>query len=110
MADVLKECFHRFSRPTIVQSLLKGTTAKYFDDIKVMTDIANQSKGLLEPYLTRLCTHTPPLACPVIVDRKAHPTEKKDLLNIMLNSRDPTTGEGLSDESISRNVRDYVTA
>ncbi|KAF4598867.1 hypothetical protein EYR38_007278 [Pleurotus pulmonarius] len=88
MADVLKESFNRFSRPTIVQSLLKGTTAKYFDDIKVMTDIANQ----------------------MIVDRKAHPTEKKDLLNIMLNARDPTTGEGLSDESISRNLLTFLIA
>ncbi len=48
MADVLKESFNRFSRPTIVQSLLKGATAKYFDDIKVMTDIANQSKKLID--------------------------------------------------------------
>lgn len=41
----------------------------------------------------------------VLDDRQAHPTEKNDLLNVMLNGRDVQTGMKLSDESIKQNVR-----
>lgn len=41
----------------------------------------------------------------VVADRKKHPNEKKDLLDVMLNGRDKETGEGLSDENIAHNVR-----
>ena len=41
---------------------------------------------------------------PVIADRKQNPMEKKDLLNTMLYSKDPKTGESLSDENIRNNV------
>ena len=41
----------------------------------------------------------------VIADRKANPTEKNDLLNRMLNGKDPKTGKTLSDENIKNNVR-----
>jgi cytochrome P450/NADPH-cytochrome P450 reductase len=42
--------------------------------------------------------------CSVVADRKAHPTEKKDLLNSMLNGRDSKTGQGLSDDNITKNA------
>jgi cytochrome P450/NADPH-cytochrome P450 reductase len=41
----------------------------------------------------------------VISDRKKHPSDKKDLLDVMLNGRDKETGEGLSEENIAFNVR-----
>ena len=40
----------------------------------------------------------------VVADRKAHPTDKNDLLNKMLNGRDPKTGQGLSDDNITKNA------
>lgn len=38
------------------------------------------------------------------MDRKAHPQDKKDVLNTMLFGVDPKTGEKLSDENIVNNV------
>jgi cytochrome P450/NADPH-cytochrome P450 reductase len=44
------------------------------------------------------------ITCTVVADRKAHPIDKKDLLTKMLNGRDPKTGQGLSDDSITKNA------
>ena len=44
----------------------------------------------------------------VIQDRKTNPTEKQDLLNIMLNGVDNKTGKGLSDENIRCNVSSWL--
>ncbi|KAJ8488103.1 hypothetical protein ONZ45_g14089 [Pleurotus djamor] len=88
MADVLKESFMRFSRPSVVQAMLTSTNAKYFEDIKLMTDIANQ----------------------MIADRKTHPSEKNDLLNRMLLSKDVKTGQSLSDENICNNLLTFLIA
>ncbi|KAF7980075.1 hypothetical protein HWV62_39868 [Athelia sp. TMB] len=82
MGDFLKECFLRTNRPSVVQALMPGTTAKYVDDIKYMTEVATK----------------------IVAERKAHPIESKDSLNTMLNGRDPKTGEGLSDEAIINNL------
>ena len=49
----------------------------------------------------------------VIQERRDNPTDKQDLLNIMLNCEDKKTGKRLSDESIRYNVsphRDVFTA
>ena len=40
-----------------------------------------------------------------MTDRKEHPIGRKDLLDTMLNAKDVQTGQGLSDETITRNVR-----
>ena len=40
----------------------------------------------------------------VIQERRDNPTDKQDLLNIMLNCEDKKTGKRLSDESIRYNV------
>lgn len=42
--------------------------------------------------------------CSVIADRKKNPTDKPDLLNLMLKGVDQKTGQGLSDQSIRQNV------
>jgi cytochrome P450/NADPH-cytochrome P450 reductase len=36
--------------------------------------------------------------------RKENPVEGKDLLNLMLNGKDPKTGQGMTEESIVDNV------
>ena len=40
----------------------------------------------------------------MIQERRGNPTDKQDLLNIMLNCEDKKTGKRLSDESIRYNV------
>lgn len=40
----------------------------------------------------------------VIRNRREHPTEKRDLLSLMLGSKDPVTGEFLSEDAIIKNV------
>ena len=40
----------------------------------------------------------------VLEERKAHPTDKKDLLTLMLTGKDKETGLGLSEDNIKRNV------
>jgi hypothetical protein len=43
MTNVLKESFARSNRPVVIQALMTGATAKYTEDIKYMTDLANKS-------------------------------------------------------------------
>ena len=42
----------------------------------------------------------------VLEYRKANPTDKKDILNMMMNGVDKETGQKLSDQSIKNNVCD----
>ncbi len=42
--------------------------------------------------------------------RRSHPTEKKDLLNAMINGRDPKTGASMRDELIIANMRTFLVA
>ncbi|ESK91468.1 cytochrome p450 [Moniliophthora roreri MCA 2997] len=88
MVDFLKECFSRTQRPSIVQALMSGTNAKWEADVQFMTDIADK----------------------IVNQRKENPIEKKDLLNIMLNGKDPKTGEGLSDDVIVKNLLTFLIA
>lgn len=46
MGEFLKECFARANRPSVVQALMPGATAKYAEDIKYMNDLANKSTFL----------------------------------------------------------------
>ena len=43
MTNFLKESFVRSNRPAVIKALMIGATAKYEEDIKYMTDIANKS-------------------------------------------------------------------
>ena len=57
-----------------------------------------------------LCATNPHFLLSVVAKRKANPIAKKDLLTLMLNGRDPKTGEGMSDRNISHNVRPIFAA
>jgi len=46
----------------------------------------------------------------VVAERRAHPSEKKDLLNAMIKGRDPKTGESLTNESIMNNMITFLIA
>ncbi|KAK7038997.1 hypothetical protein VNI00_010389 [Paramarasmius palmivorus] len=88
MVDFLKECFSRTQRPSIVQALMTGTNAKWEEDVKFMTEIAEK----------------------IVKQRKENPIEKKDLLNTMLYGKDPKTGESLSDDAIVKNLLTFLIA
>ncbi|KAJ6454166.1 fatty acid hydroxylase [Mycena sanguinolenta] len=88
MGDFLKESGARFARPRVVQALMPGATTKYKADMKLMKDLADQ----------------------IVATRKAHPTPKHDLLDIMLNSRDPKTGQAMTEQSIAENLLTFLIA
>ncbi|KAJ7794087.1 fatty acid hydroxylase [Mycena olivaceomarginata] len=88
MGDFLGESGARANRPRVLQAVMRAANAKYEADIKMMRGLADE----------------------IVATRKAHPIEKKDLLDIMLNSRDPKTGQGMSEESIAENLLTFLIA
>ncbi|KAF8713295.1 cytochrome P450, partial [Rhizoctonia solani] len=88
MMDFLIECNMRTRRPAFVRSLPLKINAKFKADMEAMNKLASQ----------------------IIQERKQNPIEKKDLLNAMLNGRDPQTGEGLSDENIQYQMLTFLIA
>ncbi|KAJ7067224.1 fatty acid hydroxylase [Mycena amicta] len=88
MGDFLLESGNRANRPRIVQAVMRGTNAKYEADRKKMRDLADS----------------------IVANRRAHPIPKHDLLDTMLNSRDPKTGQTLTEESIAQNLLTFLIA
>ncbi|KAI0631143.1 fatty acid hydroxylase [Trametes polyzona] len=88
MADFLAECGRRANRPPIMNSIMRGSNAKYEEDMKTMNALVNE----------------------LIEDHKKNPSEKQDLLSIMLNGVDQKTGQRLSDESIRQNLLTFLVA
>ncbi|KAJ6453817.1 fatty acid hydroxylase [Mycena sanguinolenta] len=88
MADFLGESRLRANRPRMLQAVMRGTTAKYEADIKTMRDLADQ----------------------IVAALKSQPIAKKDLLDIMLNSRDSKTGQFITEQSIAENLLTFLIA
>lgn len=88
MVDFLAESGARSGRPAIASYFMRSAEAKYNADIKTLQDTATT----------------------LIAARRQYPTDKKDLLNAMLNGRDPKTGEGLTDASIRNNMITFLIA
>ncbi|OUM02409.1 bifunctional cytochrome P450/NADPH--P450 reductase [Variovorax sp. JS1663] len=90
MVDALAEAGARTRRPEIASKLLLRTRRAYEDDLTLMRQIADE----------------------LIAERKRDPegAQKKDLLGIMLQGRDPVTGEGLSDENIRYQLLTFLIA
>ncbi|CAE6527638.1 unnamed protein product [Rhizoctonia solani] len=88
MMDFLIECNMRTRRPAFMKKLPLKMNAKFKADAEVMNKLARQ----------------------IVQERKQTPIDKKDLLNAMLNGRDPQTGEGLSDENIQYQMLTFLIA
>ncbi|KAF4630984.1 hypothetical protein G7Y89_g7156 [Cudoniella acicularis] len=85
MVDFLVESGRRARRPAVANYFM---SSKYDADIALMQKVAEE----------------------VVAERRAHPSDKKDLVNAMINGRDPKTGEGLTDASIQNNMITFLIA
>jgi cytochrome P450/NADPH-cytochrome P450 reductase len=90
MVGALAETGARERRLDIANKLMLRTRRAYEDDVRLMREVAD---GL-------------------IAERKRDPdaAQKKDLLGLMLQGRDPVTGEGLSDENIRYQLVTFLIA
>ncbi|PTB40939.1 hypothetical protein M441DRAFT_58401 [Trichoderma asperellum CBS 433.97] len=89
MGDFLTEAGRRQRRPAFAPNFLyRAANEKFYSDIAILRRTADE----------------------VIVNRKNNPSDRKDLLNAMLNNTDPTTGEKLSDENITDQLITFLIA
>lgn len=83
MAEFLLEGGRRGQRFSIENYLRMKSLEKFDSDVAIMQSFAAE----------------------MIAHRRAHPTEKKDLLNALVLGRDPVTGEGMTNQSIMDNSK-----
>lgn len=89
MGDFLTECSRRSKRPSFAPNFLyRAANEKFYNDIAIMRQTADE----------------------VVEARKKNPTDRKDLLNAMLNGADPKTGEKLSDANITDQLITFLIA
>ncbi len=88
LATALIECMNKATRLPIQQRFAKKGKAKLAEAIATMNTLVDQ----------------------VIAERRAHPTEGGDLLNLMLNAKDPASGEKLDDLNIRYQILTFLIA
>ncbi|KAI9667304.1 MAG: hypothetical protein M1821_000119 [Bathelium mastoideum] len=89
MAEVLVESGKRSSRPAIENRLRIWSAAHNQENIILMHSLCDK----------------------LVAERRQNPKpEINDLLNVMLNAKDPVTGEGLSDENIRYQMVTFLVA
>ncbi|KAJ8069548.1 hypothetical protein OCU04_003198 [Sclerotinia nivalis] len=88
MSGFLLESGARALRPTIANYFMRSAQAKFDSDIALLQSVAKE----------------------LLAERRANPNDKKDLLNAMINGRDPKTGKGLSDSTILNNMITFLIA
>lgn len=88
MGTALTEAGRRAARPSMFKPFARSAEKKYYDDIETMRSISLD----------------------ITANRKVHPTDKKDLVNAMLNGKEPQTGKKMTDESIADNMIPFLIA
>lgn len=89
MVKLLSEAQNRASRPGLIQAVMLGSEREYREDTKE---------------LWRLCDE-------IVAERRKNPdADANDLLNNMINDKDPKTGEHLSDENIRFQMVTFLIA
>ena len=88
LASALGESLNVITRLPIQQKFAKKSTAQFNADIAAMN-------GLVDG---------------IIADRRANPSDARDLLNLMLTAADPETGETLDDINIRYQVLTFLIA
>ena len=88
LGEALGEALNVITRLPIQQRFAKKSTAQFNADIATMNKLVDD----------------------VIAQRRANPTDAKDLLNLMLTAADPETGERLEDLNIRYQVLTFLIA
>ncbi|TPX63122.1 unspecific monooxygenase [Spizellomyces sp. 'palustris'] len=88
MVNVLVESGRRSQRVPVQQSLMFRTTRKFQQDISFIHEFCDQ----------------------IVQKRREDPTDRKDLLNMMLNGRDKETGQRLSTVNIRFQMVTFLVA
>jgi cytochrome P450 / NADPH-cytochrome P450 reductase len=88
MGGFLTESGRRRSRPPLPGWFYRNQDAQYWEDIEVIRKTADD----------------------VLTERRKRPTDRKDLLQAMLDGVDSQTGERMSDQSISDNLITFLIA
>lgn len=89
MVNVLVQCANRAERPDWLAALYRSANAKFDKDNAFLHAVAQE----------------------VIDKRRGMPkSDKKDLLDAMLNGEDPKTGEHLTDKTIVDNMITFLIA
>ena len=88
LASALGESLNVITRLPIQQKFAKKSTAQFNADIVAMNTLVDG----------------------IIADRRANPTDARDLLNLMLTAADPETGETLDDLNIRYQVLTFLIA
>lgn len=88
MVGILAECFTRSRRPPLPLALFSRQDRAFREEIDKLVSIAEQ----------------------LLTTRRKNPVPKKDLLNAMINNKDPKTGEKLNDQTIIRNMITFLIA
>lgn len=88
LATALIECMNKSTRLPIQQRFAKKGQARLAEAIATMNTLVDE----------------------VIAERRAHPTDGGDLLNLMLQAKDPQTGEQLDDLNIRYQILTFLIA
>ena len=88
MTATLAEAFARSRRPPLPDVFFSKQDHLFHQDIEKLENIAED----------------------LLSARREHPTEKRDLLNAMINNKDPKTGETLDEKTIIRNMITFLIA
>lgn len=91
--------------------------------VKSMTNVLNernqssQLSGMIKrlmpshnEQLKKDAQHQQTVSRELVEYRRAHPTEKKDLLNALIHGKDPKTGASMRDELITTNMQTFLIA
>ena len=88
MLNILQESGARTTRPAFISAFRYAENAKFKEDEALMEKTAQD----------------------IIENRRANPTEEKDLLNAMIYGKDPKTGEIMRDELIAAQMTTFLIA
>ena len=88
MLNSLSEAGKRANRPKFLDTFLWSSTAKLQADQQYMRQVGME----------------------IVEQRRANPSDKKDLLNAMINGVDPKTGEKLRNELIQAQMVGFLVA
>jgi len=88
MLNILQESGARSIRPAFLTALMRQTNAQFVKDVQLLKRTGKE----------------------IIDNRRANPTDKKDLLNAMIYGVDPKTGQCMRDELITEQMSTFLIA